>query len=282
MSEYEGYDAILVRGAPRFRYNRRMIAAKDVPAHIQAQLMADLTRPDVVVPPSPADIQADTTRSREVSAPIEEDIPVGAPPTPMDFEEAEPLTDEPNPDLAERPVNLPSEEEMKLIMELEEAKAKIIENAGIKDTLKTADIFELAQELYDRFSVYTVFVGHHPQDNDVHPFHGGTMTRYELGLAYQMYNRAESQGLLQRDFTSQKEEVERGRQASIDHAQEIENRRQDPHFQAPAYQTFAERTSVEGQNKQASTVTVTRPNDPISEDVTAEADVRGTTIRPQW
>lgn len=171
---------------------------------------------------------------------------------------------------------LPSSFEMELIEELERCNEEI---TALKS--KEFTIFELAEELYRRFGVYTVFLGRPPRDNDVHPFSGDTMTRYEVGLAYQKHNQAMAQGKLQKDFGYQHEINDQTREASKVHRAEMEARKENPEAFAPAIKSFAERTSVGHQN-QSSMRTVARPNDAISEDVTPEPNLHGQTIRPDW
>ena len=53
------YDAILVRGNPRFRANRKMVAADSVPVEVKSALIAELelSQKPTEVPPSPAEIR---------------------------------------------------------------------------------------------------------------------------------------------------------------------------------------------------------------------------------
>lgn len=174
---------------------------------------------------------------------------------------------------------MPSSFEMELIEQIEELKAQLAEKEeGSKDS---KDIFALAKELYDRFGVYTVFTGVAPRENDIHPFSGEVMTRYEVGLAYQKYNMVTAQGKLNKDFGAQYELTEKSRAASKEHVDEMNRNR---HMSAAEHQkrnTFDFRTSVKGQN-QSSMVTKPRNNDPISEEATKEPNLNGQTIRPVW
>lgn len=267
------WDAILVKGAPRFRHNRKMVPAASVPEHIKAALIADLHAKAAAPPAAPKPIEVSVASQ---PAPIERPDEVPLPPAYEDVA--------PNVSVAVEP-SAPSKEEIELITEVEQLRERLFElESQAKQIVRTVDnasIFELAKAMYDNYAVYTVFVGGFPKDGDVHPFHGGIMTRYEVGVAYQNFKRVNEQGLLKRDFTGQKDKIDNDRQAPATHQAEISNRREDPHYQAPAYKTFNERTSVEGQN-QTATTTVAHVNDPISEDPTVEPRLRGQVIRPVW
>lgn len=247
MSSINGYDAITVKGQPRFRLNRKMVAAANVPADIKAALMLEMSQPKEIQP-SPADIQRTA-----------ENIPTEAGVAPIDDSPLE------GDDFAE--ANF-----------IDEPAAPAPEPVG--KSLQSLE--SLAREIYARFGVYTVFANVAPQIGDIHPFTGKSMNQYQTGLAYQAYRQIEMNG--QRDFASDYAQVQAGRAAEEAHAQEIQRRIAEPDFDQPKWQSFAERTSVAGQNRQSSTRRVERVNDPISEDITAEPEngVRGTTIRPEW
>lgn len=269
--EIEGYDAILVRDAPRYRHNRKMVGAAQVPDNIRQALEYELRNPAPVVLQSPAEVQAAATQPPQEPGiqPVADEQPM----TQADFDEPAPA-----------PAGMPTQYEMDLAEQLEAARAQILENAGATPVqpLSAVGLTELANELYRRFGVYTVFTNQPPKPEDIHPFTADVMTRYEVGLAYQSYNRAVARGVLHQDFTQVRDQAQASAQASTAHAQEIENRIADPNYQAPAYKSFSERTSVEGQNKQQSSTTIAHNNDPFSEDPTAEPNLRGQTIRPQW
>lgn len=263
----DGYDAVLVRGAPRYRLERKMIAEAVVPENIKMELLKRLADEEAERNTPKAVESADkeqTSEGTEFEATEEEAIAAAEELTAADFDgTAEPAA--------------PSDFEMKLIAEIENLNEQLANSTG----LKNATIFDLANEMYDRFGVYTVFINKVPRDNDIHPFSGEVMTRYEVGLAYQKHNQVVAQGKLTKDFGGQFAEVEASREASVTHRKEMQANAQMTPQDHEKENTFAYRTSVNGQNKR-STVTKTRPNDPISEDATVEPDLRGKTIRPEW
>lgn len=274
---YQGieYDAILVRGNPRFRANKKMVAADSVPIEVRAALVAELQAPKpAVIPPSPAEVQASQ------DAPLQE-----AGIQPIEEVSEKDFTDNPAPVVAPAPLandvtaatatGLPSQYEMDLISQLEDVKQELANRQATK-----LDLFGLAKEMYEQYGIYTVFVGAPPKDGDAHPFNGQVMTRYELGLAYQQFNRVQAQGLLKVNFEEQHTSMKRSELARDIHQREMDDRKQGTY--SDGYSSFDERTSVQGQNAQSSAIPRAHTNDPISEDATVEPNLRGQTIRPTW
>ena len=71
----------------------------------------------------------------------------------------------------------------------------IIENL-MKLTVSEATLQELAQELSERFNIYTVFIGREPNETDLHPITAEVMNIFDRGLAYKQYVRATLSGTL--------------------------------------------------------------------------------------
>lgn len=255
-----GYDAILVKGTARFRHNRKMVPAADVPQEIQTALVEALVNEKLQAPANPIPVQA----------PVE--VAPEAPMTLADFEQ-------PVEDIAPEVVNtgVPTEFEMNLITELEAAKAKIAELESTPAVKQ--DLPSIAAELHKRYGIYTAFLGIPPTSGDVHPFTGKQMNRYEMGLAYQAYKQAKAAGYLNNNFDAQVEKIREATAARDVHQNEFAERRAGTYDDG--FKTFAERTAPQF-SAQKSTTTVKRNNDPISEDVTAEPNLRRQTIREQW
>ena len=277
MSEYQGYDAILVRGTPRFRKDKKMVATNAVPLDIRnllvTELMAPVPEPSVAAPvmePGVVPITVDTPQLEGADFNVDETISVGVagPHTIADID----------PPYEVSP-GMPTQYEIELIKELEQAKMQLASTKQAQPAELSLE--QLAKQLRDRFGIYTVFAGSEPKPGDAHPFTGKPMTRYEMGIAYSAYTAALGQGRLVVDYELQHKVMEDSNAAVEMHSNEIERRKVEPDFDVPKHMSFQERTSVEGQ-KYRSTTTVSRPNDPISEDVTAEPNLRGTTIRPDW
>lgn len=269
------YDAILVRGTPRFRANKKMVAAASIPEDVRAILAEKLFAQAEPLPPVPTVVPVVTPEELEVAAKAFNIAPE-QPPVSNEF--VAPGAEQ-FPDTSINP-GLPSEYEMELIAQLEEAKQELA-------TMHTATepaaltLTGLAQEMYSRFGVYTVFVGEPPLPDDVNALTARPMTRYEVGLAYQNFKYATQNGLLASDFNKVREQIEDSRVAHAQNPEEFAKREADEEYGAPKYKSFNERTSVHGQNQQA-TSTKTYANDPISEEPTAEPVLHGQIIRRDW
>lgn len=284
------YDAILVKDAPRFRKDRKLISADGVPEEIREKLVAELYARRALQQAAPEGTATfanapyaqseggsveQTANGTELEA-TETQVAEALQAMPSDFD------DDPTEGLVDKQsTTQPSQYELDLISQLEDVKQQLFEYQNSKGNLSNATIFDLANELYDCFGVYTVFVNKPPQDNDVHPFSGETMTRYEVGLAYQKHTQVTVQGKLNKDFGLQYAGVLRSREAAPRHIEEMERNAQVTPRQAEQNNSFDFRTSVKGQN-QTSTRTVSRTHDPISEEATAEPNLHGQTIRPDW
>lgn len=288
--EYNGvlYDAILVRGTPRFRANKKMVATESVPVEIREVLIQQAQRPKEIAP-SPDQLQREPLSFDEVLptvaplsteagvAPVAPVAPVAAPeqlPLPLsgaDFDD-EQLSPPPARD------NAPfTGFELELMEQLETMKQAAAEKGG----LETATLFQLASEMYRRFGIYTVFVGDPPKQGDTHPFHGAVMNRYEHGIAYQAYNRVQARGVLKNiDFEKQALTQRGAKEVYQEHHQEFQERADGRHNNG-GFQTFDQRTRV-GYGTQSSTATKRHDGDQISEEPTAEPGLFSKTVRPQW
>ena len=78
------------------------------------------------------------------------------------------------------------------------------ENERMKGMLKEllassvfeADLKTLAEQLAERFNIYTVFIGREPSHTDLHPITAEVMNNFDRGLAYKQYVRATLSGVL--------------------------------------------------------------------------------------
>lgn len=81
-------------------------------------------------------------------------------------------------------------------------------------SIHTASIEDIAEALYARFGIYTVWLGKFPVADEVNPLTGETFTKYHLGIAYQAAIRAQSRGLLDLDPANHRKALDAGRDAS--------------------------------------------------------------------
>lgn len=283
MENIDGYDAILVRDQPRFRLNRVMVPAANVPKDIQEQLLLDLyTRRNEREAASAPQIEAGDFSIERTHPAVEAD----------EKQVEEVMNNSEFNDMIAReglvPTNdkMPSSFEMQLIEQLEDVKEQMAEFAATKERERMLPmapqrmgIFDLAKELYARYGVYTVFVGEPPKDGDIHPFSGDSMTRYEVGLAYQKHTQALMQGKLNKDFVQQYDDVKASRRASGTHAAEMEQRAEYTPVDHARENTFKHRTEIH----KVTSMHQKQPDGQFGVDeVTAEPNLRGQTIRPDW
>ena len=115
-------------------------------------------------------------------------------------------------------------------------------------SIHTASLQDIAQAMYERFGIYTVYLGQLPQGDEFNPLTGEPFTKYHLGIAYQAAVRAANQGILNYDPEEGRREIDRNRGVNVqDQLEPIattmgEGRRTN---------SFAYRTSVKGMNEQA-------------------------------
>jgi hypothetical protein len=79
-------------------------------------------------------------------------------------------------------------------------------------SIHTASLQDIARALYDRFGIYTVYLGKLPVSDEVNPLTGEPFTKYHQGIAYQAALAAESKGL--RDPETYRQNIDQGRLAS--------------------------------------------------------------------
>lgn len=63
-------------------------------------------------------------------------------------------------------------------------------------SIHSASLEDIAQALYNRFGIYTVYMRKLPEADEVNPLTGVSFTKYHLGIAYQAAIFAQNQGIL--------------------------------------------------------------------------------------
>lgn len=246
MNKIEGFDAIIVQGTPRFRLNNRLIAADKVPEDIRTALIADIQDKDKV---------------RTVEAPAG----VSAPTEPTDFLGKE-ITGKASSEETPQSITGSSIDYTELELELlekvdnlERALASVETDAstGVPETLSASALGEL---LLKDFGIYTALAQRDPEIGDIHPFTLTPMNRYDTGLAYVSRKRALGKEItpVQAIPVPQENPVDNGGFQSFDE-------RMRPNFKPETSATMRQHV-----------------NDPISEEATAEPNLRGQTIRKYW
>lgn len=80
-------------------------------------------------------------------------------------------------------------------------------------SIHTATIQDIAEALYNRFGLYTIYLGRQPEHDEINPLTGETFTKYHLGIAYQAAIYAKNKGILSRPAELNKQSLEAGREA---------------------------------------------------------------------
>lgn len=182
------FGAFVARGGGiRFQKNNRLIKESAIPPEVADFLRKKLNVPRVAAEP--------TQTPEPVHIPVQDDTsPVDEVPlTPADFEEPvgseEPVDSNGNPPLPSKPELTRADEP---VMEPRQPD----ENDYLEQvSIHTASLADMAQAMFDRFGIYSVWLGRYPQPEEVNPLTGHPITNYERGVAYQAAVRAENQGL---------------------------------------------------------------------------------------
>lgn len=197
--DYSAYDT---RAGVRFMKGGKLISAKKVPSDVIEILTNRLTG----------------SRSRvEPTAPIE---PVAQPTVPT--EEAFPI-----PEVVETPIgnedfDEPTEAIINQVESMldkesnEESKPELSPESSFLEqvSIHSAPLEDIAQALYDRFGIYTVYLRALPRPDEVNPLTAQPFTKYHLGIAYQAAIYAQSQGILELQPEYQRQQLDAGRSAS--------------------------------------------------------------------
>lgn len=217
--EYAGF---ITKNQIRFQKNNKLISEKLVPPEVVAHLRRKLER-QILADNPPVELQSTQPVTDEeieaVASTIE--VPKETPLVP------EPEVLEPKQEALE-PMNTPVDPDF-------------LESVSIH----TASLEDIAQSLYERFGIYSVYLNKMPANDEVNPLTGETFTKHHLGMAYQASIRAQHSGILKRPPELARVAIDNGRAAS-------ENRR-DAFVPLPTtmgeariQDSFAYRTSVRG------------------------------------
>lgn len=199
------YAAFTTKNSIRFQKNNRLISEKNVPPEVVAHLKKRL----------------------------------GADKPDPEVPEKEPIVTEPPKEVVEEleALNKKDFEEMEKHM----PDSNFLESVSIH----TANIRDIAEALYNRFGLYTVYLDRQPEADEINPITGEVFTKYHLGIAYQAAIYARNRGIT---------DPEKNRKA-MDEAREAHQQVQmdaPPRTLGEARERnhFAYRTSVQGTRPQ--------------------------------
>lgn len=137
-----------------------------------------------------------------------------------------------------------------------------------RTSIYTADLKDIAQALYDRFGIYTIWLAATPQTDEVNPLTGEAFTRYHQGIAYQALIRARGNGFFNRNPERSMENMTEGRIAHENYQATTATRGDvEPTAPTQAAPGFAERTAPNFHQRQ--THYIAHEPDPVTGELRA-------------
>lgn len=253
--EYSAFDSS--KGI-RFQKSNKLVSESSVPPEVVSYLKSKLTIPELDYPkPTPEELAKMKAKS------IEELQTTPA-------ERAEPLevSDFVEPDGSLNPE--PTDDQ---IAEIGASTTPSVDTEFMeRSSIYTADIKDIAQVLYDRFGVYTIYLNATPQTDEINPLTGEAFSRYHQGIAYQALIRARGSGFFNRNPEIGAELMTKGRVAHENYVKEVGDPRQPEATQPDATQatpdSFAYRTSPSA-NATTQTHYIAHEPDPTTGEVRA-------------
>jgi len=252
------YAAFVTQGGVRFQKDKKLIGEKSVPPEVVAYLYKRLgvePKAPKFAPPTEAEKAKLRAESLETPPELERtpeemeaarNIPVEAPQEPAPV--VDPLTEDDfdTPEVATEIVSSSTDETViadpPAPEELPNQDAQVVDSTFLETvSIHTAPLEDIAEALYNRFGLYSVYLNRLPAADEINPLTGETFTKYHLGIAYQAAIRAQNSGILNRSPEVAKAKLDEGRAASA-------NMQVDPVArtmgEARRENSFAFRTSV--------------------------------------
>lgn len=201
------YAAYTTPGGARFQNRNKLVSEKSIPPEVVAYLKKQLgEEPKAPEPkfPMPTEEQKAKMRAESLQVPPELQVeePAGVDITDQldasDFED-EPLTDEQIAELALSAVEIPEETLEPVPTDPDITTAGVDPDFLESVSIHTAPLQDIAEALYNRFGIYTVYLRKLPVPDEINPLTGENFTKYHQGIAYQAAIRAENQGILDRN-----------------------------------------------------------------------------------
>lgn len=255
------YGAFTTKNSIRFQKDNKIVAEKDVPPEVVVFLRKKLDRPvedssSPTPPPSPALEPIEPMTVEEAAQALDE----------SDFDE--PVKGD-NSDLPDTP------DPVHPVQEARDEMSDFVESVSIH----TAELADIAEALYERFGIYTVYLQRPPASDEVDPLTGVPFTKYHLGVAYQAAIRARNTGVFAVNPENHRQAIEDGRKAHENRRDQYEAR---PKTQGEAAKmnTFAYRTSVRGTQKKVDKEIVHTEVDGVTRTERVESPSGTRTIMP--
>lgn len=262
--EYAAFDS--GRGI-RYQKNNKLVSVNEVPEEVVSYLNNKLDvapEPPKDKPRFPRPSEEELARMREESlkpapglelTPEEEARRAVTPPNEvLEHDEG----DEDTPDYTD--------------IELSESAAGDMSKYMERVSIYTAGIKDIAQALYDRFGIYTIYLNEVPQTDEINPLTGEAFTRYHQGIAYQALVKARGSGFFNRNPELAAQAVTEGRVAHENYQTAAGDPRHTDHSQPTdtnaAPDSFAYRTSPAANNEQQTHYIAHEP-DPVTGEMRA-------------
>lgn len=263
------YGAFTNKNSVRFQKNNRLVSEQDVPKEVADHLRKLLNRPT----------EAQSQQLKEESLRVPENLqaaerPVEPTLTADDDFDALDVSGEPLPKPVE-PVSPIPEQVAHEPIEGERLPDSVDSDFLETISIHTASLKDMAEAIYNRFGIYTVYLGELPKNDEINPLTGEVFTKYHLGIAYQAAIKAQVRGL---------PSPEEGRRAMDEGRSAHQNFQVDPVPQtlgeARQANSFDYRTSVRGANESINGTNThfdEREDEPI-----VEPSFGKKVIRPNW
>lgn len=281
------YAAYTTPGGIRFQHQGKLVSVNAVPPEVASLLTSKLTnapRGEVEQPfPKPTPEQLEQIRAEQLAPKpgLEADPQKLATDaanaadklTAADFDDEPPVPVDPSP----------PEEGADFMAEPDRIIGAEIIDKGITGTpvtpvspdflesvsIHSASLADIAEALYNRFGIYTVYLRKLPENDEINPLTGVAFSKYHLGIAYQAAIYAQNQGLLDIPPEVNRKQMDEGRFAAqntpLDQAPQTMG-------QARRANSFDYRTSVKGNQGEPTTeiVHITDPETGIVKAVQRE------------
>lgn len=283
----------------RYQKNNKLVSESAVPPEVVAYLNnklnsqpQDAAKPEPPTPTAkfPRPSEAELAKMREESlkpapglelTPEEEAQRAVNPPAPLPVEQPpleegdfDPGEYDPEAQLAP-PVEKPISEPDVVEHPVEAARREALEETSEymeQVSIYTAGIKDIAQALYDRFGVYTIYLNEVPQTDEINPLTGEAFSRYHQGIAYQALVKARGSGFFNRNPELAARAVTEGRVAHENYQAAAGDPRHTDHSQPTdtnaAPDSFAYRTSPAANNS-PQTHYISHEPDPVTGEIRA-------------
>jgi hypothetical protein len=243
------YSAFTTKNSVRYQLHNKLISQSDVPAEVVGYLNKQLGyEPKPVEAPVqkfPRPTEEQLAKMRAESLEVPEHLQRQEPLTPEDFS---------TEDIAEL---LPADSNGNEPLPRTDTPARPVVEPDFLESVSihTATLADIAEALYNRFGIYSVYLGSLPQADEINPLTGEVFSKYHLGIAYQASIRAQHTGVAERANEQGRKDIDAGRAASENFL--------DTFVPAPATMaearradSFEYRTSPQGTRSQAATEVV--------------------------